>query len=87
MPPVAEAEYTVHNVQLKRISDAYYVLYLINMSDRVFAAAGGRGPSFWWRKLKRARNQNASQKRKQPSICGALCERVHHAVRVNLANL
>jgi hypothetical protein len=50
MPPVAEAEYTVHNVQLtgaiKRISDAYYVLYLINMSDRVFAAAGGRGLSF-----------------------------------------
>jgi len=37
---IAGAEYTVHNVQLtspiKRISNFDYVIYLINMSDRVF---------------------------------------------------
>jgi hypothetical protein len=93
-------------------SDAYYVLYRINMSDRVFVwdpavlfrMEGGQpadqpGPPFCPTRpgdggllfggesltcstlsFKHARNQNASQKRKRPSICGALCERVHRAV-------
>ena len=49
---IAGAEYTVHNVQLtspiKRISNFDYVIYLINMSDRVFVIFNPNGKNSWF---------------------------------------
>lgn len=55
-PPVGGTEYTVHNVQLtgpiKRISDFDSVIYLINISDRVFVMGwynfNSKGKNRWF---------------------------------------